>query len=559
MVRRATHTSSVALLFVVACTADGTLRSADNRVTQALEPLACMPTGAHEVHEALPLVTQCKTCHACGGAFEIFPLALPRGTTLSGAQIHRGPPASCTVACHFPLGGAPVEVAWDEPGPFACTRCHGVLDEAGGDPVVSDHGVSTSSVTANRAGCQSCHVSGSHLGGRVLVDLGNGTVVDTSVSSVDEACQSCHSGAATRTLGDATAPRLPDYAALTGDFHGARAGSGYGGTLKAPYARAQAPLSCPSCHATHASGNPYLLAALVNNEPVAAGITTSGIGAERLCEACHTGDRHAGCRACHGSDPAPSGATCFFCHGHEGIVSFPWPDVQRHPHGTQGPGCTHCHSPGWMAPPETTPPALHNLTTSDIRPNSITIDWQTNEKATTYVEYGLTGPIASSGSAALVYTHHVVLSGLSPATTYSYRVRSTDALRNVAQSLLSTFTTAREGAPAAPALVDNLGYASWSDAAAPLTLAWSAVSAPSGAPAQYRVVVATSAAFTTLLYDSGFTAATSYAVNVPCTSYCDSAVPYYWRVVARDGATLIESPWSSVDTFSVCWWTDADW
>lgn len=559
MTARATLICAVTLGLASSCTTATRLQLADgDATTSALEQVSCTPTGAHAVHEALPVVSGCQTCHACGGTYELFPLTLPRGTTIAGGEIDRGPPANCTVACHFPFGGAPVAIDWTTPGPLACTSCHNVLDEAGGAPVASDHGVSTSSAEANRAGCRNCHVSDSHLSGHILVDLGNGTVVDTASVSVDAACQNCHSGASARTLGGATAPRLPDYASLTGDFHGARAGTGFGGTLKAPYVRGQGPLACQDCHATHASGNPYLLAASVNGAPVATGITTSGVHAEQLCETCHEGARHAVCTSCHGVDPAPSGSTCFFCHGHEGLVNFPWPDAGNHRPGPSGPGCVHCHSPGWMAPPESVPPVITRVTVSSIQPNGVTIDWTTNEKATTYVEYGISEPIASAGNGVLSYSHRVVLSGLSAATAYVFRVRSTDGLRNVALSPLSTFSTSQVGAPMEPTLVDNTGLGSWSDVSTPITLAWSAVTAPSGS-VQYRAVASTSPTFATLAYDSGFIATTSYTITVPYTSYCDSPTPYYWRVIARDAATLVESPWSRTDDFTVCWWTDADW
>ncbi len=548
-----------AAYLIAGCTQETTLRLSGGHDTAALEVLSCTPTGAHAAHEALLLAAGCQTCHACAGSYEFFPLVLPRGTAIAGGEIVRGPPASCTVACHFPFGAAPVAVEWTAPGPLACTSCHDVFNEASGAPTVSDHGVSTDSAAANRAACHGCHAAGTHLGGRVLIDLGNGTTVDAATQSVDEACRSCHSGGATRTLDGATAPQLPDYASSTGDFHGARAGTGFGGTLKAPFVRGQGPLACQSCHATHVSGNPYLLASVVNNAPIGPGVSVSGVGAEQLCTACHDGARHAGCINCHGTDPAPSGATCFFCHGHEGIVNFPWPDTYRHPRQPQGPGCVHCHSPGWMVTPETTPPVLNGIAVTSIQPNSVAIDWTTNERATSYVEYGTSGPIASAGNGELAYAHHVVLSGLSASTTYSYRVRSSDALRNVALSPLANFATAQVGAPMAPTLVDNTGRSSWNDASTPITFSWSAVASPSGAGVAYRVVVSTSPTFTTLSHDSGFIGATSQTITVPYVSYCDSAAPYYWRVLARDVATLTESPWSSTDSFLVCWWTDTDW
>lgn len=91
---------------------------------------------------------------------------------------------------------------------------------------------------------------------------------------------------------------------------------------------------------------------------------------------------------------------------------------------------------------DTTAPVLSGITTAGITTNSVTITWTTDEAATSQVEYGITLPgTLSSVDTVLKTTHSTTLSGLSPNTTYSYRVISRDAASNTATSLNRTFTT----------------------------------------------------------------------------------------------------------------------
>jgi len=62
---------------------------------------------------------------------------------------------------------------------------------------------------------------------------------------------------------------------------------------------------------------------------------------------------------------------------------------------------------------------------------STTITWNTDERSTSLVEYGLTSAYGSSlADTALVTSHLVTLTGLQPNTTYHYRVGSIDAYGN---------------------------------------------------------------------------------------------------------------------------------
>ena len=87
-----------------------------------------------------------------------------------------------------------------------------------------------------------------------------------------------------------------------------------------------------------------------------------------------------------------------------------------------------------------------------VGPTSARIDWSTNEPASTQVEYGPTNAYGSlqpaapaddptGGQSLGIVTHSVVLTGLTPNTTYHYRVKSMDKAGNLAVSEDKTFTT----------------------------------------------------------------------------------------------------------------------
>lgn len=82
-----------------------------------------------------------------------------------------------------------------------------------------------------------------------------------------------------------------------------------------------------------------------------------------------------------------------------------------------------------------------------------TIVWQTDEPATSEVQYGVTTSYGSSASSAgLSTTHSVVLTGLTVETTYHFRTVSTDGCGNgPTYSLDQTFTTG-------PAAIDVSGW-----------------------------------------------------------------------------------------------------
>jgi hypothetical protein len=485
-------------------------------------------------------------------------ITLPGGTsTASGQMTVNGLATTCTVACHSPFGGAPTTVAWNTPGPLACTACHqeGTQTWAGG----SGHPVDLSSPANNRAACQTCHAFDQHTSGHVRIAVAGGAIVDVgpgTYDAVNAACIGCHGGSGTPLAG-ATPPLLVGWTSPGGDFHGSRAGTGYGGTLASPFQRGQAPLACVECHDPHVSGNRYLFTQAANGTPVApTTIDQHGIGAEALCNGCHLGERHGKCRSCHESwtttlsgDPMPPGSACFLCHGHEGIVNFPYPDPNViHANGTgTGGDCTHCHV-DWLLPFTASPPQVSQVAVTNLSPTSATVAWQTNVAATSYVEWGVGTAGATAGAYALGNQHTVALGPLTGLTTYTYRIRSVDAFRNVTETAPATFRTPSASAPPAPTLHPIGDIWTWNDVEnVPLT--WNAVVSPTNDPVQYQVLVAGDSGFTQIVAASGWISGTSFSASLAAWWYPG---PYYfWEVQARDALTGDLSPWSNPSGFGV--------
>jgi len=90
-----------------------------------------------------------------------------------------------------------------------------------------------------------------------------------------------------------------------------------------------------------------------------------------------------------------------------------------------------------------TPPVISGIATQTVLENGATITWNTDEGATSLVEYGLTtayGTLATV-TEALAASHSVTINSLTPFTTYHFRVRSTDAAGNQSISTDFSFTT----------------------------------------------------------------------------------------------------------------------
>ena len=93
-------------------------------------------------------------------------------------------------------------------------------------------------------------------------------------------------------------------------------------------------------------------------------------------------------------------------------------------------------------PPDTTPPVISNVQSSNITAANALITWTTDEASNSTVEYGLTTSYGSTTSNATnVTSHSITLSSLGANTLYHYRVKSTDAAGNTAISVDHSFQT----------------------------------------------------------------------------------------------------------------------
>ena len=88
-----------------------------------------------------------------------------------------------------------------------------------------------------------------------------------------------------------------------------------------------------------------------------------------------------------------------------------------------------------------TPPVISNIQTS-VTDSTATITWDSNESASSLVDYGLTASYGDTNSiATLTTSHSLTLTGLTPGTLYHYQVGSSDANGNSTSSIDLTLTT----------------------------------------------------------------------------------------------------------------------
>lgn len=120
---------------------------------------------------------------------------------------------------------------------------------------------------------------------------------------------------------------------------------------------------------------------------------------------------------------------------------------------------------------DTTPPTISFISASSITSSNTTINWTTNESATTQVEFGTTTAYGSASAlnSTLVASHSQALSGLQASTIYHYRVKSTDGAGNTAVSADNTFTTSAAPDTTAPAISSISSSSITSDSA---TIIW---------------------------------------------------------------------------------------
>lgn len=102
-------------------------------------------------------------------------------------------------------------------------------------------------------------------------------------------------------------------------------------------------------------------------------------------------------------------------------------------------------TPAPVPPVDKTPPAISDIKVTDIKTNSATITWKTNEPADSVVNYGLDSSYGLTvGSPTPSTVHSVVLSSafIKPLKKYSFVISSTDTNGNKQTSQPSSFKAA---------------------------------------------------------------------------------------------------------------------
>lgn len=95
------------------------------------------------------------------------------------------------------------------------------------------------------------------------------------------------------------------------------------------------------------------------------------------------------------------------------------------------------------APVNRAPPVISNVASGNLSPTTATIKWQTDQPCDSQVEFGPTAAygLSSPRDTARVTAHAVILTGLTPGTSYHFRVLSADSAGSVGRSDDFTFTT----------------------------------------------------------------------------------------------------------------------
>lgn len=172
---------------------------------------------------------------------------------------------------------------------------------------------------------------------------------------------------------------------------------------------------------------------------------------------------------------------------------------------------------------DTTPPQIYGVQAAPGVYGTAAVSWQTDEASDSYVEYWTYGSsMQRMGTGAMTTSHLVNLTGLQAGATYYYRVTSTDAAGNRAQSADMTFRV--QSADTTPPLIsrveagvtgrDSVAVTWWTDE-------------PSDSYVEYWASgISMARAGTSQM-------TTSHSVMLPNIR---SGVVYYYRVVSTDAA-----------------------
>jgi hypothetical protein len=190
---------------------------------------------------------------------------------------------------------------------------------------------------------------------------------------------------------------------------------------------------------------------------------------------------------------------------------------------TDGANNTACSGDNTFTTLDLTPPVITNVVVTSITETSATISWSTNEPSNSFVDFGIVaGPPYSTtqSDAASVTSHGIILNGLTPNTTYHFRVRSADAAGNESFTSDAIFTTNDQSAPIIS------GVAATSVTTTSAVIVWT-----TNEGADSRVDIGTTPAYGTVLTDPA--PVTSH--SIPVTGLTPNTT-YHFKVRSVDGA-----------------------
>ena len=187
---------------------------------------------------------------------------------------------------------------------------------------------------------------------------------------------------------------------------------------------------------------------------------------------------------------------------------------------------------------DTAAPTFSSVTSTSISQTGATVTWTTNEASTSQILYGVTTSYGSHTTldSTKVTSHSQAITGLTPGTTYHYKVVSLDTAGNNGSSTDSTFTTSSGTDTTPPSAITGLAVTDKDNAEATLTLSWTASQASDFAA--YKVYRRTSS-FTNVTL-AGVTLLTTIS-SISTTTYDDETATddetFYYAVTAIDTAS----------------------
>lgn len=116
------------------------------------------------------------------------------------------------------------------------------------------------------------------------------------------------------------------------------------------------------------------------------------------------------------------------------------------PDGVDPTTCTGSLTATIFDPVNSVPPAISDITISNISDTSVTISWTTDKAATSVVDYGTTSDYGQNKTDSTLSTaHSVTVDSLTANTNYHYRIISVDDHDNTTSTADNTFSSAVAG------------------------------------------------------------------------------------------------------------------